>query len=73
MKRKTKSFKTQEEAEAFASSLPDGSEAVVVPVLNKEDFRLGRTTAQCRILWVHVHFNEEPLPWRRKKKQDEEG
>jgi hypothetical protein len=65
MKRLTEMFKTVEEAEAFAASLPAGSEQVVIPVKNTEDFRLGCTTAQCRTLWVNVYYNEHPLPWRR--------
>ena len=64
MKRLTEMFKTVEEAEAFAASLPAGSEQVVIPVKNTEDFRLGCTTAQCRTLWVNVYYNEHPLPWR---------
>jgi len=65
MKRLTEMFKTVEEAEAFAASLPAGSEQVVIPVKNTEDFRLGCTTAQCRTMWVNVHYNAHPLPWRR--------
>ena len=65
MKRCTKTFKIIAEAEAFAEALPAGSEAVVVPVKNTEDYRLRRTTAECRTLWVNVHYNEKPLPWRK--------
>ena len=65
MKRYTKMFKTTAEAEAFKETLPTGSEAVVVSVKNTEDFRLGHTTAECRTLWVNVHYNEKPLPWRK--------
>ena len=65
MKRCTEIFKTIEEAETFKATLPDGSEAVMVLVKNTEDFRLGHTTAECRTLWVNVHYNEKPLPWRK--------
>lgn len=65
MKRCTETFKTIEEAETFKAALPVGSEAVVMPVKNTEDYRLGCTTAECRTLWVNVHYNETPLPWRK--------
>ena len=63
--RQSRIFQTIAEAEAFKATLPAGSDAVVVVVKNTEDFHLGRTTAQCRILWVKVCFTNNPLPWRR--------
>jgi len=65
MKRKSEVFLSKQDADFFAASLPDGSEAVVTETKNTEDFRRGKTTAECRTLWWNLHYNEKPLPWRR--------
>lgn len=65
MRRKTEIFRTEAEAEEFKAALPAGSEAVVIVNRNTEDYRLGRTTAECRISSYYVCFNEKPLPWRK--------